>query len=192
MGLIEGIPVAGGMFDIDACAVAVDITSPEKMCTIAGTWSINEYISEAPVMDGSIAMNSLFAMPGYYLVEECSATSSGNLEWFLENCMDHEPIPEGENIYSIVNEMVAAVKPEECDVYFLPFLYGSNAHPLGKGAFVGLTTYHNKAHMLRAVYEGVVFSHKTHIERLLSSRKPPEAIRMAGGACNSELEHGDK
>lgn len=113
-------------------------------------------------------------------MEECSATSSGNLEWFLENCMDHEPIPEGENIYSIVNEMVAAVKPEECDVYFLPFLYGSNAHPLGKGAFVGLTTYHNKAHMLRAVYEGVVFSHKTHIERLLSSRKPPEAIRGAG------------
>ena len=138
-------------------------------------------------MDGSIAMNSLFAMPGYYLVEECSATSSGNLEWFLENCMDHEPIPEGENIYSVVNEKVSSVKAEECDVYFLPFLYGSNAHPLGKGAFVGLTTYHNKAHMLRAVYEGVVFSHKTHIERLLSSRKPPEAIRMAGGACNSAV-----
>lgn len=186
-GLPEGTAVAGGMFDIDACAVAVNVTSPEKLCTIAGTWSINEYISEHPVMDGSIAMNSLFAMPGYYLVEECSATSSGNLEWYLENCMDHEPVPEGKNIYDIVNERVASVPPEECDVYFLPFLYGSNAHPLGKGAFVGLTTYHNKAHMLRAVYEGVVYSHKTHIERLLLSRKPPEAIRMAGGACNSEV-----
>ena len=108
-GLPAGTPVAGGMFDIDACAVAVDITSPEKMCTIAGTWSINEYIAEKPVMDGSIAMNSLFAMPGYYLVEECSATSSGNLEWFLENCMDHEPIPEGENIYSTVCDDYSAV-----------------------------------------------------------------------------------
>ena len=109
------------MFDIDACAVAVDITSPEKMCTIAGTWSINEYISEAPVMDGSIAMNSLFAMPGYYLVEECSATSSGNLEWFLENCMDHEPIPEGKNIYSVVNEKVASVKRRSATcISFLP------------------------------------------------------------------------
>ena len=81
--------------------------------------------------------------------------------------MENEKIPEGENIYSVVNAKVASVKPEECDVYFLPFLYGSNAHPLGKGAFIGLTTYHNKAHMLRAIYEGVVFSHKTHIERLL-------------------------
>ena len=177
----------GGMFDIDACAVAVDVTSPDRMCTIAGTWSINEYIAKEPVMDGTIAMNSLFAMPGYYLVEECSATSSGNLEWYLENCMENEKIPEGENIYSVVNAKVASVKPEECDVYFLPFLYGSNAHPLGKGAFIGLTTYHNKAHMLRAIYEGVVFSHKTHIERLLLSRERPEAIRMAGGAANSEV-----
>lgn len=186
-GLPTGTPVAGGMFDIDACAVAVDVTSSKELCTIAGTWSINEYISREPVMDGSIAMNSLFAMPGYYLVEECSATSSGNMEWFMENCMENEIIPEGSSIYDAINEKVDSVKPEECDVYFLPFLYGSNAHPLGKGTFIGLTTYHDKAHMLRAIYEGVVYSHRTHIEKLLSSRTPPEAIRMAGGAVNSKV-----
>jgi Sugar (pentulose and hexulose) kinases len=186
-GLPEGMPVAGGMFDIDACAIAVDITSPEELCTVAGTWSINEYISETPVMDGSIAMNSLYAMPGYYLVEECSATSSGNLEWFLETCMENEKLPEGTNIYELVNEKVAKVQPEESEVYFLPFLYGSNAHPLGKASFVGLTTYHDKGHMLRAIYEGVGYSCKTHIEKLLSSRKPPKAIRMAGGPTNSKV-----
>jgi len=186
-GLPVGTPVAGGMFDIDACAVAVDLTSPEELCTIAGTWSINEYISETPVMDGSVAMNSLFAMPGYYLIEECSATSSGNLEWFLEECVAKEDIPEGSNLYAYINDQVDGVSPEESEVYFLPFLYGSNAHPLGKGAFIGLTTYHAKAHMLRAIYEGVAYSHKTHIEKLLSSRKPPKAIRMAGGAVNSEV-----
>jgi len=186
-GLPVGTPVAGGMFDIDACAVAADATSPEELVTIAGTWSINEFISEHPVMDGNIAMNSLFAIPGYYLAEECSATSSGNLEWYLENCMGNEPVPEGQNIYDLVNELVESVNPEDSDVYFLPFLYGSNAHPLGKAAFVGLTTYHNKAHMLRAVYEGVVFSHRTHIEKLLKSRKTPQAIRMAGGPVQSKV-----
>jgi len=186
-GLRIGTPVAGGMFDIDACAVAVDLTSPKEMCTIAGTWSINEYISKTPVMDGSVAMNSLYAMPGYYLVEECSATSSGNLEWFIENCMDIEHMPQGKSPYQLINEMVDSVLPEECDVYFLPFLYGSNAHPLGKGAFIGLTTFHNKAHMLRAIYEGVVYSHKTHIDKLLSSRDTPQTIRMAGGAVNSPV-----
>jgi len=186
-GLLKGTPVAGGMFDVDACAVAVDLTSTKEMCTIAGTWSINEYISKTPVMDGSVAMNSLYAIPGYYLVEECSATSSGNLEWFIENCMGNEKIPEGKDLYQTISEMVDSVLPEESDVYFLPFLYGSNAHPLGKGAFVGLTTFHNKAHMRRAIYEGVAYSHRTHIDKLLASRKLPETIRMAGGAVNSSV-----
>ena len=93
-GLLEGTKVAGGMFDIDACAVAVDITSPERMCTIAGTWSINEYISEHPVMDGSIAMNSLFASPGYYLVEECSATSSGTFSFSIHCSKYHSKFPD--------------------------------------------------------------------------------------------------
>ncbi|CUX29673.1 FGGY-family carbohydrate kinase [Clostridium sp. C105KSO13] len=186
-GLPEGIPVAGGMFDVDACAVAVDVTSTEELCTIAGTWSINEYIAKAPVMDGSIAMNSLFAIPGYYLVEESSATSAGNLEWFLKNFMVYEKLEEGQEIYDVINKKVGSVSPEDSDVYFLPFLYGSNAHPLGKGAFVGLTAYHGMEHILRAIYEGVAFSHKTHIDKLLASRKPPQAIRMAGGAVNSPV-----
>ena len=186
-GLLEGTPIAGGMFDIDACAVAVNVTSSKEMCTIAGTWSINEYISKHPVMDGSVAMNSLFAMPGYYLVEECSATSSGNLEWFLKHFLNKEEMGEGKELYETINKMVDSVEPEESDVYFLPFLYGSNAHPLGKGAFVGLTTYHDTAHIIRAIYEGVAYSHKTHIDKLLLSRKPPEAIRMAGGAVNSKV-----
>lgn len=186
-GLMEGTSVAGGMFDIDACAIAMNITKPEEMCTIAGTWSINEYISKTPVMDGSIAMNSLYAIPGYYLVEECSATSSGNLEWFIKTCMENETIPEGKSLYDFINELVLNTPPEQSDVYFLPFLYGSNAHPLGKGAFIGLTTFHNKGHILRAIYEGVVYSHKTHIDKLLSSREKPKAIRMAGGAVNSKV-----
>ena len=187
MGLRPGIPVAGGMFDIDACAIAANVTSEKELCTIAGTWSINEYISKTPVLDGSVAMNSFYAIPDYYLIEECSATSAGNLDWFLSNLMEYDPVPEGKNLYDLANKQVEQLKPEDSEVYFLPFLYASNAHPLGKGAFVGLTLYHHKAHMLRAVYEGVVYSHKTHIDKLLLSRERPKTIRIAGGVVNSPV-----
>ena len=186
-GLKEGLPVAGGMFDIDACAIASGVTTPEELCTIAGTWSINEYIAREPVVDGSIAMNSLYAMKNYYLVEESSATSGGNLEYFLEEIFPGDFIRDGEKDYERLNRLVQSVDPEKCEVYFLPFLYGSNAHPLGKGALVGLTTYHKKEHILRAVYEGVAFSHRTHIDRLLLSRKKPDSVRMAGGASRSPV-----
>lgn len=41
--------------------------------------------------------------------------------------------------------------------------------------------------MLRAVYEGIVFSHMTHVKRLLKNRPAPKAIRLAGGAANSKV-----
>lgn len=46
------------MFDIDACALAVNVTDEENICMIAGTWSINEYIRRQPVTDGRVLMNS--------------------------------------------------------------------------------------------------------------------------------------
>ncbi|MDR1287751.1 MAG: carbohydrate kinase [Treponema sp.] len=186
-GLVQGTPVAGGMFDIDACAVAMSITKPEQFCTITGTWSINEFIAAAPVTGTPVAMNSLYAIPGWYLLEESSATGAGNLEWVIRNCFGNESIPEGKKFYAWLDEEAAAIAPEDSDVYFLPFLYGSNRHPLAKGSFVGLTSFHNRFHMLRAVYEGAAFSAKSHIDKLLSVRKRPRAIRLAGGAANSPL-----
>ena len=42
--------------------------------------------------------------------------------------------------------------------------------------------------MLRAVYEGIVFGHKLHMDRLLKSRKnPPKGVRLAGGVTNAAL-----
>jgi L-xylulokinase len=82
-GLLEGTPVAGGAFDIDACAIAVNVTDENNICMIAGTWSINEYLCKKPVTDGSVMMNSFSFLPEYYLVEECSPTSAGNVEWFI-------------------------------------------------------------------------------------------------------------
>lgn len=184
-GLQQGTPVAGGMFDIDACAIAMHVITPEEMCTITGTWSINEFISEHPITDGTVAMNSRFAIPGYFLEEECSATSAGNLEWVIGNLFPAEK--SRPDIYRLMDDMVDSVRPEESDVYFLPFLYGCNTHPLGKGAFVGLTEFHKKEHLVRAVFEGVAFSHKMHIDRLLRARGVPKTIRMGGGAVNSKV-----
>lgn len=181
-GLKPGTPVAGGMFDIDACAIAMAVTKPEQLAVITGTWSINEFISPQPSLHSAVAMNSLYAIPGFFLLEECSATSAGNLEWVIENCIGGGRVP-----YERISEMVASVDPAQCNVYYLPFLYGSNAHPLAKASFVGLTTFHHTAHMLRAVFEGVAYSHKTHVDRLLSVRPAPAAIRMAGGVVNSAV-----
>ncbi len=190
-GLAEGTLVAGGAFDIDACALAVGLTDERNLCMIAGTWSINEYIRKEPVTDGSVLMNSFFCLPGYYLVEECSPTSAGNSSWFMKNLLpelEEESKRSGTNIYDVMNGWVEEIPVKEfCPVY-LPFLMGSNVHPNACGSFVGLSNFHTRRHLLRSVYEGVAFSHRYHLEKLLKTRTEPfRAIRLAGGAARSPV-----
>jgi L-xylulokinase len=189
-GLAAGTPVAGGLFDITACAIGTGITSPDRLCLIAGSWSINEYISPSPVQDPDLFMTSAYCMPGYWLISESSATSASNLEWVVSELMQgerREAEAGGGSVFDSVNALVKGIPPADSDVLFLPFLYGSNAGPKASAAFLGLHGWHGKAHMLRAVYEGVVFSHKTHVDRLLSHRGPASAARIAGGAAKSEV-----
>ncbi|NLD58394.1 MAG: carbohydrate kinase [Clostridiales bacterium] len=190
-GLLPGTPVAGGMFDIDACALAVNVLDENNICMIAGTWSINEYPKKTPVTDGTVLMNSLFCRPGYYLIEESSPTSAGNNQWFISNLLPEvarEAKAAGTSVYEVMNEWVAEVPAEEFVPVFLPFLMASNVHPNAKGSFVGMSMNHTRKHLARSVYEGIAFSHRHHLEKLLATRENrPECIRLAGGAAHSAV-----
>ena len=190
-GLYPGTPVIGGMFDIDACALAVNVTDDQNICMIAGTWSINEYIRHNPVTDGTVLMNSLFCLPGYYLIEESSPTSAGNSEWFIRQLLPElaeEAARNGKSIYDVTNEWAAEFAPAEFMPVFLPFLTASNVDPRARAAFIGLNASHTRKHLLRAVYEGVTFSHRYHLEKLLATRAGADGcIRLAGGAAHSAI-----
>jgi len=187
-GLAEGTPVAGGMFDIDACAVAMDITNGDYIAVIAGTWSINEYISKQPVLNKTVMMNSLYCIDGYYLIEECSPTSAGNHAWFVDMFLAEEKQKAkelGKPTYAYLDELADKVAPDEQNIIFLPYLFGSNYDPQAKASLIGLDSHHTRAHVIRAVMEGIVFCHMIHMEKLLANRKSTKAVRLAGGAANS-------
>lgn len=187
-GLVAGTPVAGGMFDVDACAVAVNALEEERICMIAGTWSINEYIRKDPVLDGTVMLNSVFCDPDYFLVEESSATSAGNHAWMLRELYQERQQEAGDAVYDEINRKVEQIPVEEYCPIFTPFLMGSNQHPNAKASFVGISNFHHREHLMRSVMEGVVFSHRTHFERLMKTRKVPfSCIRLAGGAAKSEV-----
>lgn len=179
-GLAEGTPVMGGFFDIDACAIATGLIDDQDLSIVAGTWSINQFISKTPVGAKELFMTSIYAIPGYWLVLEASPTSASNLEWFINNLMDCTD-------YDDVNSIVASIKPEDSSVIFFPFLFGSSAGENLSSCFFGLHGWHNKGHMLRAVFEGVVFGHKLHLDKLLRHRGPVRNVRISGGASKSVL-----
>ena len=189
-GLKEGTPVAGGMWDVDASAIATGVTDDTRLNIIAGTWCNNQFVSSVPLVSKSLFMVTVFCIPGFWLVLEGSPTSASNLEWFVKELMGAERSrcdQEGVSVYEVCNREVASTSAEEPVPVFLPFLYGSNAGPDAQAAFVGLNGQHRRAHLLRSVYEGVVFSHRTHLEKLKALRPLPDRARLAGGAAASEV-----
>ena len=189
-GLAEGTPVAGGLFDIDACGLASSLTDESQLCMILGTWGCNQYVSRTPVATDEVFMTSCYSIPDYYLMLEGSATSAGNLEWFIRQFFAaeaEEATRQGKSIFDVLNRLVAETQPADTGIVYFPFLYGSNSHPDASACLLGLCDRHRRGHVVRAIYEGVVFGHLTHVQRLLQVRPMPERIRLAGGAARSDV-----
>jgi len=188
-GLTPGTPVAGGLFDIDACALSSALLDESQLGMTFGTWGINQYVAATPVVDG-VFMTSRYCVPGRFLMLEGSATSAGNLEWFLAQFFPAETASArdaGRDPYAEINAWVEATAADEAGLLFLPFLYGSSVGADATGCLVGLSARHGRRHIARAVYEGVVFGHLLHLERLLAVRAMPQSIRASGGAARSDV-----
>lgn len=58
----------------------------KTLCIIAhGTWGIQRVpLAPGRLLNKSIKMNSLFCLPGYFLIEESSPTSASNNDWFAD------------------------------------------------------------------------------------------------------------
>lgn len=190
-GIPEGTPVAGGMVDFAACPLATGVINEDVLSAVAGTWSINSYIAKEPIVDRNIFMNNLYPIEGYFQIWEGSMTSASNLEWFVQKFMQEEKKETskvGRKVYQVCDDMVVKIAPQDCPIVFLPFLFGTNVNPDAKACFMGLNYMHDKSHIVRAIFEGVVFSTMFHVEKLLKYKKsPPKSIRISGGAANSRV-----
>jgi L-xylulokinase len=128
-------------------------------------------------------------VPGRWMVLEGSATSMANLEWFVNTLCGEEKQEaqkRGVSVYDVCSELVASLPPGSTDVIFHPFLFGSNVQPTARAGFYGLSGWHTKAHLLRALYEGVVYGHMTHVDKL-RILGPLSVARLTGGGSRSAV-----
>jgi L-xylulokinase len=189
-GLAVGTPVVGGLFDVDASAIGAGAINVNQACLVMGSWSINEVITKDPIVDPSLFMTTLFADPSLFLTIEGSATSATNLEWFVNQCCGDERAEakrRGVSVYEICSEEVASLPPGSTNIIFHPFLFGSNVQPTARAGFYGVAGWHTRAHLLRALYEGVVFGHLNHIEKLRRAGGQINTARLAGGGSRSAV-----
>ena len=184
-GLREGTPVVGGLFDVNACALATGLQQPDELAAVVGTWSISEFVTRDISAVQTAAERYVIqahCVPDYWMVHEASPTSASNLEWFIGTLLPD--IAENER-FDYCNSVVAATS--DSHVTFFPFLFGDDLGANATGTLWGLRAGTTREQIIRAVYEGVVFQHARHLNRLLKVVPEPKQIRFAGGATRSDV-----
>lgn len=181
-GLAEGTPVIGGYFDVVSSALGSGAGCAGDASIIAGTWSINQVFSDSPVVDPDVFMVSAFGA-GQFVNIEASATSAVNLEWYVREFVErgaHHDDP-----FGYCNQRVGEIAPRLDDPLFHPFLYGSGQGAEFRAGFYGVAGWHTEGHMLRALFEGVMFEHRRHIAVLQDAGVKIDRAILSGGGARS-------
>ncbi|MEP2534248.1 FGGY-family carbohydrate kinase [Shimia sp.] len=181
-GLAVGTPVIGGYFDVVSSAMGSGVVKSGEASIIAGTWSINQVFSDQPVVDPSVFMASGFG-PNRFVNIEASATSAANLEWYVRELVERGG--HHEDPFGYCNDLVGQVEPRADDPFFHPFLYGSGQGAEFRSGLYGVAGWHGEGHILRALFEGVMFEHRRHIDALRSAGVNFDRAVLSGGGSRS-------
>ncbi|WP_040976378.1 FGGY-family carbohydrate kinase [Necropsobacter massiliensis] len=177
-GLKIGTKVVGGLFDVVSTALCANLQDEQTLNVVLGTWTIVSGVS-AQFDQTSGLICGRYIQDGKFIIHDDSPTSAGNLDWFINKW---------ENItYSEVNKIIADLPPVSSSILFVPFLYGSNIKLGMQAGFYGLQSYHTQAHLLQAVYEGILFSLMYHLERMKVRFPNTQILRITGGVTKSQV-----
>ncbi len=168
--LAIGTPVFVGCIDCEAAVIGSGVRRPGDTSVVAGTWSINQSYTVTPPRGSRHFLVNVSAIPNRWLVLEASACSAVNFDWARKVL--------GGNLTEATQE---AAHAEHTELLFLPGV------PASAGAFVGLGPSHGRGDLFRAVMEGVVFAHRSHLDRLARSLGPTKRMCLTGGASTNRF-----
>ncbi len=181
-GLRAGTPVVAGYFDVVASALGSGAVGGGAASVVLGSWSINQTFANVPARDPRIFMVTAFG-PDRFANMDNSATSAANLEWYVRTLLErggHHDDPFGQ-----VNDLVGTAPMAPDDPMFHPFVYGGRNGAHQRGGFYGLAGWHDEGHLLRALYEGIAFEHRRHVEVLTATGAQLRQISLSGGGTRS-------
>lgn len=164
-GLSSDTKVVGGAGDNAAAAVGTGVVKDGTAFTTIGTSGVVFAHSSHVTIDPKGRVHTCCcAVPGAWHVMGVTQAAGLSLKWFKDNfCQDYVEKAEklGTDVYDLINEDIKRVEAGSDKLIYLPYLMGERTPHLDpdcRGVFFGLSAIHTKAHMLRAIMEGVSYS----------------------------------
>src|SRR5215204_388985 len=188
-GLREGTPVVAGAGDQAAGAVGMGLVRPGAVSATIGTSGVVFAATDRPALDPKGRVHTFcHAVPQGWHVMGVTQGAGLSLRWFRDQ-FGAGP-EDGRDPYERLMEEAAAVPPGSEGLLWAPYLMGERTphlDPHARAALVGLTASHTRAHVVRAILEGVAFSLRDTLTIFEEMNVPVETIRLGGGGARSPL-----
>lgn len=197
-GLKIGTPVVAGAGDQAAGAVGMGIVRAGVVSATIGTSGVVFAATDRPALDPRGRLHTFcHAIPGRWHVMGVTQAAGLSLRWFRDTFGIASGHPASaasgrtsRDPYEFLSEEAAAAPPGAEGLLWAPYLMGERTphlDPNARGALVGIASSHRRAHILRAILEGVAFSLKDSFSIFDEMKVPVTTIRLGGGGARSTL-----
>lgn len=186
LGLDASVSIVMGGGDGPLAAVGSGVVAPEDGAYVClGTSSWISFAADAPLLD-PLRRTFTFAnvVPNSYVPTATMQAGGASVQWIAEALSPDPAHPETARLSA------EAADVDTGDLVFLPYLLGERAplwDPDARGAFIGLARHHTRAHLMRAVLEGVAFNLLACLNAFRESGAVIDRLDAVGGGAQSDV-----
>lgn len=193
MGITEDLPIVIGASDGVLANLGVGAISPGIVAVTVGTSGAVRTTIGKPQTDPQQRLFCYALTEDYWVIGGAVNNGGITLRWFRDRLADAEIDTAKllqQDPYNMLTAIAETISAGSEGLIFHPYLAGERS-PLwnanARGSFFGLALHHHKAHLIRAVLEGVVYNLYLVLQALESITGKVTQIRAAGGFARSTL-----
>jgi xylulokinase len=192
LGLPKGLPVVVGAGDGQSAGLGCNVTRAGRAYLNIGTGTVSGVYADT--YSHSMAYRTMGGpVPGTYISETFIGGGTQNIVWFIEQLsgMDTLSSKTAESPERVFEKLAAKIPEGAGGLLCLPYWTGAmtpywDGH--ARGAFVGLSGRHGKAHMYRAILESLALEERLLVDGVeKSTGQAIDEIVLLGGGSRSTL-----
>ncbi len=191
-GLPEGLPLVVGAGDKQCELLGAGAIEPSIGAISFGTGTAMEVISHTYIHDARMRFFTWpAAVPNAWVLEMFIMRGFWMVTWFKQEFGHREAIEAARRGVApevVLDEVIRDIPPGSMGLMLQPFWTPAASNKYGRGAIIGFGDNHTRAHIYRAILEGLCFELRRMQE--IVQRKNGVAlreIRVGGGGSRSDV-----
>lgn len=188
LGLLPDTIVACGGIDSSIGILGMGAAEEGKLALCTGSSNLAMVLTRKPLFNtNGVNLGPNHLIRGYYTDYRGQTASGSVIQWAKRTLYPDLP---DKDAYRIMDKEASGIPVGSDGLLVLDYLQG-NKHPYldgsVRGMIYGLSLTHTRAHIYRALLEGICYETAHLLKQFEDAGRPVQEISMSGGFANSSL-----